>query len=254
MELSTENSESCGSGTEQELVAESPACQGSTFASIEFPGDAEKEFKNLMSMIADIEREIGHNRNLRCALQEEVTTHRTRHQEVETLLTVRLRELERNQKDLTSLHSENEQLTTELTSSQEERGEGIKEINRLKSDLEKKKQEMQILEENRSNLEETLKVVKLAAEAKERELHESIRQLNHDREKLEERLKQKTQEASREHALVEDLKRENQQLEIEVTSLRKTRVSFKNIYDSLKNVHQMCNSPPSDPPQPQVDS
>jgi myosin protein heavy chain/myosin heavy chain 6/7 len=254
MEPTNENGEPRGSGTERELVAELPVGERNTFSADDLPRDDEKEFKDLMAVVTDLQREVGHNWKLRDALQEELATGRTRHQEVEALLTARTREVERLEKERSSLQSENTQLTMELTSSEEERGEGVKEINRLKDDLEKKKQEIQVLEEKRSNLEETLNLTKREAEARERESHETIRQLKQDREKLEERLKQKTQEASRALALIEDLKREKQQLASELAHLQQTRANLKQVHYSLKNVQQMCNSPRSDLLQPHEDS
>lgn len=254
MEPSKKKSKSRGSGTELEAVAKTPACASSGISPEGMPADDEKEFQDVMAIVADLKREVEHSWSLREALQAERETLRASQQEAEALVAARSQEIERIQTNMSSLQSENEQLTAELASSKEERSEAVREINRLKDDLENKKQEIQGLEEKRSNLEKTFKVTKREADAKERDSLERIGQLKQDTGKLEERLKQKTQELSQEFAAIDDLKREKKQLEGEVAHLVKTRGNLKMIHDSLKSVQQMCSSPGSDPPQPQEDS
>ena len=71
MEPTNENGEPRGSGTERELVAELPVGERNTFSADDLPRDDEKEFKDLMAVVTDLQREVGHNWKLRDALQEE---------------------------------------------------------------------------------------------------------------------------------------------------------------------------------------
>lgn len=236
MESSEKKGKSRSSDTKRELVAESSACENTEIAAEGAPVDDEKEVQDIMSIVTDLKCELEHSRKLRESLQKEVEELRAAKEAAETLADNRNRECE--------------QLTADLAASEEERGEAVKEISRSRADSEEKKRELQRIREDLKTLENTLEAAKQEARSIKYESHEKIGQLKQDTVKLEERLKQKSQELSREIASIDDLKREKKQLEGEVAHLTKTRANLKKIHDSLKSVQQICSFSESGPRKP----
>lgn len=240
---SARKSESRLSGAQAGAVTKSPLAGES--AGI-LPGSAcmddEKEFQDMMSIVADLRQQLEQSLELNGTLQEELAAIRTSKQEAETLVTARTQEIERIRKDLSSLQTENERLMVELGSSEEERSEAAKVINRLKGDLEDRKQEIQSLQEKVSSLENTLEVTGREAESREQDSQEKIQQLEQDVGELGKRLNERTQELHRANALIDDLSRKGKQLEGNVADLERTRTNFGKVYDTLRGVQDQVLS------------
>ena len=209
--------------------------------------DVEQEVQEMMVIVDDLQRKLDNSRDLNSALQEELETITTQHHNAENTANTRAQEIKRLREDVAELQAEGERLMVELGASEEEREEAVAEIGRLKHEQEILRESILAVQEAKRKQERAHETTRRDAEGREQGLGEKIHGLETRMEKLRDRLDLRTRELYQANAMIEDLKRDKNTLQVQVNGLTQSHTALGKIHSSLKDVHDRMLKQKSQP-------